>query len=94
MTHPTADLRRVVSRWQIVGLALNDVIGSGVYLLPAAAAAFLGPWSIWAVLLAGLAVSLLVLCFAEASAISTSRAAPICTRARPSVTSSPPRWAG
>jgi amino acid transporter len=63
----TPQLKRVVSRWQIVGLALNDVIGSGVYLLPAAAAALLGPWSIWAVLLAGLAVLLLVLCFAEAS---------------------------
>ncbi len=60
-------LRRVVSRWQIVGLALNDVIGSGVYLLPAAGAALLGPASLWAVLLAGLAVLLVVLCFAEAS---------------------------
>ena len=65
--HDTADLRRVVSRWQIVGLALNDVVGSGVYLLPAAAAALLGPFSLWAVLVAGLAVLLLVLCFAEAS---------------------------
>ena len=60
-------LRRVASRWQIVALALNDVIGSGVYLLPAAAAALLGYASLWAVLLAGVAVLLLVLCFAEAS---------------------------
>ncbi len=60
-------LVRAVSRWQIVGLALNDVIGSGVYLLPAAAAALLGPASVWAVALAGMAVALLVLCFAEAS---------------------------
>ncbi len=60
-------LRRVVSRWQIVGLALNDVVGSGVYLLPAAAASLLGPGSLWAVLLAELAVMLLVLCFAEAA---------------------------
>jgi len=67
MEQSTPQLQRVVSRWQIVGLALNDVIGSGVYLLPAAAALLLGPWSIWAVLLAGLAVLLLVLCFAEAS---------------------------
>jgi amino acid transporter len=37
-----------------------------VYLLPAAAAALLGPASLWAVLLAGFAVGLLVLCFAEA----------------------------
>lgn len=59
-------LNRVVTRWEIVGLSLNDVIGSGVYLLPAAAAALLGPASLWAVLLAGLAVLLLVLCFAEA----------------------------
>jgi amino acid transporter len=59
-------LRRVVTRWEIVGLSLNDVIGSGVYLLPAAAAALLGPASLWAVLLAGFAVLLLVLCFAEA----------------------------
>jgi APA family basic amino acid/polyamine antiporter len=42
------------------------VIGSGVYLLPAAAAALLGPASLWAVLLAGFAVMMLVLCFAEA----------------------------
>jgi amino acid transporter len=56
-----------VSRWQIVGLSINDVIGSGIYLLPAAAALLLGPASLWAVLLAGLAVSLLVLCYAQAS---------------------------
>ena len=43
------------------------MIGSGVYLLPAAAAALLGPSSILAVLVAGVAVLLLVLCFAEAS---------------------------
>ncbi len=60
-------LRRAVSRRQVVGLSLNDVIGSGVYLLPAAAAALLGPSSLWAVLVAGLAVALLVLCFAEAA---------------------------
>lgn len=60
-------MRRVVSRWQIVALALNDVVGSGIYLLPAAAALLLGPQSIWAVLAAGGAVLLVVLCFAEAS---------------------------
>lgn len=60
-------MRRAVGRWQIVGLALNDVIGSGVYLLPAAAAAMLGAWSVGAVFLAGVAVLLIVLCFAEAS---------------------------
>lgn len=60
-------LIRAVTRWQVVGLSVNDVIGSGVYLLPAAAAFLLGPLSIWAVLIAGLSVAVLILCFAEAS---------------------------
>ncbi len=63
----TPTLRRAVGRWQLFGLAINDVIGSGIYLLPAAAALLLGPASLWAVLLAGAAVGLLVLCYAQAS---------------------------
>jgi len=62
-----ATLVRAISRWELVGLSINDVVGSGVYLLPAAAAALLGATSVWAVILAGLAVFLLVLCFAEAA---------------------------
>lgn len=61
------EFAREVSRWQIVGLSINDVIGSGVFLLPAAAAVLLGGASIWAVFLAGCAVAILVLCFVEAS---------------------------
>jgi basic amino acid/polyamine antiporter, APA family len=71
MTPPSVaegpQLRRVVSRWQIVGFAINDVVGSGVYLLPAATAAFLGVASLPAVVLATLCVLLMVLCFAEAA---------------------------
>lgn len=67
----TAELQptlvRTVSRWEILGISINDVVGSGIYLLPAAAAALLGPTSLWAVVLVGFAVGLLVLCFAEAS---------------------------
>lgn len=66
-TKSSPKLTRAVSRWQIVGLSVNDVIGSGVFLLPAAAAILLGGASIWAVFLAGCAVAILVLCFAEAS---------------------------
>jgi APA family basic amino acid/polyamine antiporter len=59
-----------VTRWEIVALSVNDVIGSGVYLiLPVAAAQLLGPASIWAILAAGGAVLLLVLCFAEAASL-------------------------
>ncbi len=67
MSESTSTFKRVVTRWQLVGLAINDVVGSGIYLLPAAAAALLGWASLWAVLVAGLAVGLLVLCYAQAS---------------------------
>ena len=60
-------LKRVVSRWQIVGLSINDVIGSGIYLLPAATVALLGPFSLWGVVAAGVVVALLVLCYAQAA---------------------------
>ncbi|GAA4857282.1 APC family permease [Luteimonas vadosa] len=63
----TPTLRRAVSRWQIVGLSINDVVGSGIYLLPAAVAALLGGGGVWAILLAGAAVGLLVLCYAQAA---------------------------
>jgi amino acid transporter len=66
---PTGFLR-VVTRWEVVALSINDVVGSGVYLiLPVAAAALLGPASVWAILTAGGAVLLLVLCFAEAGSL-------------------------
>ncbi|KAF1712598.1 amino acid transporter [Pseudoxanthomonas kalamensis DSM 18571] len=69
MTQPASEpgYLRAVGRWQILGLSINDVIGSGVYLLPAATFALLGPFSLWAVLLAGLAVALLVMCYAQAA---------------------------
>jgi amino acid transporter len=51
----------------VVALAINSVIGSGIFLLPGTAAALLGVWSLPAVLLAAAAVLLIVLCFAEAS---------------------------
>ena len=54
---------------KVVALSINDVVGSGVYLLPAAAALLLGPASIWAVPVAGVCVLLIVLCFAEAGSL-------------------------
>src|SRR5262245_60455144 len=69
-TDPRTGLLRAVSRWEIVALSVNDVVGSGVYLiLPVAAAQLLGPASVWAILAAGVAVLLLVLCFAEAGSL-------------------------
>ena len=80
MSQPS--LLRVVSRWEILALSVNDVVGSGVYLLPASAALLLGPASVWAVPAAGLCVLLIVLCFAEAgSRFDDSGGAYVYTRA-------------
>jgi len=69
-SHPSPGFLRAVSRWEIVAISINDVVGSGVYLiLPVAAAALLGPASVWAILAASVAVLLIVLCFAEASSL-------------------------
>ncbi len=68
-TMPKNPLLRAVSRWEIVALSINDVVGSGVYLLPAASALLLGSASLWAVPAAGLCVALVVLCFAEAGSL-------------------------
>ena len=48
--HSPQGLLRAVGRWQILGLSINSVVGSGVYLLPATAFALLGPFSVWGVL--------------------------------------------
>ncbi len=82
-TPEKAGFLRAVSRWEIVALSVNDVIGSGVYLiLPVAAAMLLGPASVWAILAAGVAVLLLVLCFAEAGSLfDTPGGAIVYTRA-------------
>ena len=78
-----SEFLRAVSRWEIVALSINDVIGSGVYLiLPVAAATLLGSASVWAILAAGFAVLLLVLCFAEAGSLfDTPGGAIVYTRA-------------
>ncbi|MFT4249367.1 MAG: amino acid permease [Pseudomonas sp.] len=60
-------LLRAVGRWQIVGLSINDVIGSGIYLMPALVFLHLGAFSLASVVLAGVAVALLVACYAQAA---------------------------
>ncbi len=67
---PSPGFLRAVSRWEVVALTANAVIGSGVYLvLPVAAVQLLGPASVWAILAGGFAVLLIVLCFAEATSL-------------------------
>src|SRR5215467_9050472 len=60
-------LLRVLSRWHLTALSVNNIVGAGIFGLPAAAAGLLGAASPLAFVLCAFIVYLLVLCFAEAA---------------------------
>ncbi|MEC8951854.1 MAG: amino acid permease, partial [Acidobacteriota bacterium] len=64
MTIP-ATLRRTLGKWDLVAIGVNQVIGSGIFLLPSRVTAELNAWSVLAFILAGIASLLIALCFAE-----------------------------
>lgn len=60
-------LRRRITVWGIWALAVNGMIGAGIFAVPAGAAALTGAWSPLVFLACGLLLGLIVLCFAEIS---------------------------
>ena len=60
-------LVRAIGRWSLAALAINSVIGSGVFGLPAIVAGLLGPYSTIAVLIAAVLIAIIMGCFAEVS---------------------------
>lgn len=66
---PERGLARAVGRWDLTALAINGLIGSAIFGLPAGVARLVGPWGPAACLLCGLIVLLIVLCFAETSSL-------------------------
>jgi len=65
VTQPTPTLVRAIGRWSLAALMVNSIIGSGVFGLPSSIAGLVGSHSPWAVLLAGLAVGVIMACYAE-----------------------------
>ncbi|MDP6943283.1 MAG: APC family permease [Myxococcota bacterium] len=61
----SAGLQRSLSLRDVVALGINGVVGQGIFLLPGAAAAMLGPASLLAIVAAGVLCILIALCFAE-----------------------------
>lgn len=59
-------LRRAVGLAGLTAIAVNGVVGSGIFVLPATVALILGPASPVAYLIAAILTALVVLCFAEA----------------------------
>jgi APA family basic amino acid/polyamine antiporter len=61
------ELVRAIGRWSMVALAVNCILGSGIFGLPSAVAGFVGGWSPEAALLAGLGMAVIIGCYAEAA---------------------------
>jgi APA family basic amino acid/polyamine antiporter len=64
-SRPRPDLLRAIGRWTLVALVVNSIIGSGVFGLPSTVAGLVGNYSPYAVLAAGVAMSVIIGCFAE-----------------------------
>ena len=64
-TTPPTGLVRAIGRWSLAALAVNSIIGSGIFGLPATVAGLLGKRSVVAVLIAGAAMGVIMACFAE-----------------------------
>lgn len=60
-------LIRGISRWDLTAIAINTIIGAGIFGLPAKVTALIGSWSLLAFVFCALIIGLIVVCFAEVS---------------------------
>ena len=58
-------LIRGIRRWDLVAIAINGIIGGGIFGLPASVFLLIGSYSIIAFVVCALVVTLIILCFAE-----------------------------
>jgi amino acid transporter len=60
-------LVRGIGRWDLTAIAINTIIGTGIFLLPARVTGLIGSYSLIAFLACAVIVAFIVLCFAEVS---------------------------
>jgi basic amino acid/polyamine antiporter, APA family len=58
-------LVRGIRRWDLVAIAVNGIIGAGIFGLPAKVFALIGSYSLIAFVVCALVVAVIILCFAE-----------------------------
>jgi amino acid transporter len=58
-------LKREIGTWGLVSNSINIIIGAGIFILPVIMAERLGTGSIWAYVVCGSLMMLIMLCFAE-----------------------------
>ena len=66
-THQLSEegLIRAIGRWDLVAVAINGIIGAGIFGLPSKAYALIGSYSLFAFVACAIVVVLIILCFAE-----------------------------
>ena len=64
---PVEGLVRGIRRWDLVAIAVNGIIGAGIFGLPSQVYSLIGTYSIIAFVVCALVVALIILCFAEVS---------------------------
>ena len=62
---PDEGLVRGIRRWDLVAIAVNGIIGGGIFGLPSQVYSLIGTYSIIAFVACALVVTLIILCFAE-----------------------------
>lgn len=60
-------LVRGINRWDLTAIAINTIIGTGIFLLPAKVFGLIGSYSLFAFIACAVIVALIVVCFAEVS---------------------------
>jgi APA family basic amino acid/polyamine antiporter len=60
-------LIRGISRWDLVAIAINGIIGAGIFGLPSKVYALIGTYSLIAFVVCAVVVTMIILCFAEVS---------------------------
>lgn len=58
-------LIRGISRWDLTAIAINTIIGAGIFGLPAGVAKLIGSYSLFAFVLCAVIIGLIVICFTE-----------------------------
>ncbi len=69
-------LIRGISRWSLVAIVINSIIGAGIFGLPSKVAALIGSYSLFAFLICTVIIAFVVLCFAEVSSRFTETGGP------------------
>ncbi len=64
---PERGLLRAMGRWGLTAIAVNGMVGAGIFGLPSVVAREVGVWSPLAFVLCGVVVGTVVLCFMEAA---------------------------